>query len=75
MERENMAETNAESAKSHLQFGELLSQGHYCTEFMYGGVCVPAYVHVFVFIQLYQSAVKPLKTNCSAGCRIQQFST
>lgn len=43
MERENMAETNAESAKSHLEFGELLGQGHYCTEFMYE-VCV--FLHI-----------------------------
>lgn len=35
-----------ECAKSHLQFGELLSQGHYCTESIC--VCVPADVHVFV---------------------------
>ena len=40
----------AECSKSHLQFGELLSQGHYCTASVHVcvRVCVPAYVNISV---------------------------
>lgn len=55
----------AKYAKSHLQFGELLSQGHY-------SVCmyVPAYVHMFVRLPCkYNNAAIFSHNRCSKSIK------
>lgn len=49
----------AECSKSHLQFGELLSQGHYCTESVH--VCV--FLHMCIYLCV-----------CLANTIMQSFS-